>query len=412
VPCIYRAPALILVIGAVPQPPGSDLPEPEYRQRIIQTVLADEGFLRLSLSGAKSPCPWRKASVRPVEVRRRRQWQFSYLDQRQDTTQNLDGDAAAIALEELLGHPFTHIHLQSAAADLHVRITKKGRALVSHAKPSRPGAAASLSHNRDKNYLLPPRSDDPLLHVLGILDSTGKVRPTMQDKFRQINQFLNLLAPLVAPQGDLRLIDGGCGSAYLTFAAYHYLRHTLQRQVHATGVDRNAELVLKSEKLRDDLGWDGPQFQAAAVDEFDPEQKPNIVLSLHACDTATDEVIAQGVRWGSDLILAAPCCQHELRPQLERPPFAALRDGILKQRSAEILTDAARAQILRTLGYRTDIVEFIDTQHTPKNLMIRAVKTGPAGDVDAVQAYKELRDFWGITPSLERLLAPQLAPYL
>lgn len=360
-------------------------------------------FLRLTLSGAVrgQEVPWVKVTVRPVRVKGERRLQFSYFDGKKDISKNLAGEAARAKLEELLALPFSHIHVQAASGDLHVRITKKGKALISRGKPSRPEAEPDLAHDRRKRY--PLSEADPFLQAIGVTDRTGRVRGTMRGKFHQINQFLSLLEPVLpSREGTLYIVDCGCGKAYLTFAAYHYLNDVLVRPTRVVGVDQDEEVIAKAVALRDQLAWEGMEFHVARIADFVPEARPDIVLSLHACDTATDEALAQGVKWESEVILAAPCCQHELHDQLHADLFRpVLRHGILKERMADLLTDTFRALLLRIAGYRTEVVEFVDPEHTAKNLMLRAVRGLPPGDARFLQEYQELKAFWEVTPALE-----------
>jgi SAM-dependent methyltransferase len=304
--------------------------------------------------------------------------------------------------------------VQTTLEDLHIRITKKGKILFKRAKPSQPNTQPNHKHNRVKRYPLSDNHPDTFLQSLGIMDHNGRVRPPMRNKFKQINAFLYNLQPFIPDTNEtLTLVDCGCGSAYLTFAAYHYLNNIQNIPARFIGIDRNPSLIAKCRDLAHELGWTDLTFHIANIAEFTPQTPPNIVFSLHACDTATDDAIARAVQWNSPVILAAPCCQHELRSQLNASIFApVMAHGILKGRTADILTDTCRAQILRILGYRTDVTEFIDSKHTPKNLLIRAKKTSQQGDKTLVQEYCTLRDFWRIQPSLERLLSVELAPLL
>ncbi len=203
----------------------------------------------------------------------------------------------------------------------------------------------------------------------------------------------------------MRIVDCGCGKAYLTFAAYHHLAHARGLPTHLVGVDVNEELIGRVRELRDRLGWGELEFRVARIAEFSPEGRPDVVLSLHACDTATDEAIARGVEWRARVVLAAPCCQHELHNRLEAPEFRAVtRHGILRERQADLVTDALRAAALRVMGYRTSVIEFVDPEATAKNLMIRAELTSRPGHRDAVREYRELKEFWRVCPAIERLL--------
>jgi SAM-dependent methyltransferase len=326
-------------------------------------------------------------------------------------------DDALSNLDELLALPFQHLNLQSISGDMHVRVTRKGRVLVSKGKASIQRGKLKLAHDRIKDRPLPVNESNEFLRAIGVSDKSGKVRPGMRAKFRQINEFIRLIEE-VMPQRELEgqpmdIVDCGCGNAYLTFAAYHYINHIKGMSARVAGIDSNAEIIEKCRSLSNSLGWDGLEFHTSQIVDFEPATPPGVVLSLHACDTATDEAIAQGIIWNSNVIVAAPCCQHELHDRIQAPAFQPiLRHGILKQRTADILTDAFRALVLRIMGYRTDVVQFVSPEHTSKNLMIRAVKGLPPGDGTHVREYEELKKFWSVSPIIEELLGERFRRYL
>ena len=211
----------------------------------------------------------------------------------------------------------------------------------------------------------------------------------------------------------LHIVDCGCGNAYLSFAIYYYLNHMLHVPVQLVGIDVNRALIeRRSKQVRNlGLGWRDLTFETARIGEYNPAQPPDIVLALHACDTATDEALAQAVKWQSKMILAVPCCHHHLQQQLGRqPPLLrpVYRHGILKERLGDVLTDALRALLLQIVGYRAEVIQFISSEHTDKNLMIRAVRTGAPG-ASLVSEYKELTAFFEVRPFLQELLAQELA---
>jgi SAM-dependent methyltransferase len=381
----------------------------DYRSALREAVAAEGSFLRLAAGGAQrgQEIPWVKAEVRPVKVKGRRRLEFSYFDGSKNISKNYARAESRRELEELLALPFRHFHLQSTEGDLHVRVTKKGRALIRREKAKHPEREPDLVHDRVKEYPIPADAPDGFLQTIGIMDRQGRVRGTMHAKFRQINQFLKLMGEVFRPEelgdGGVEIVDCGCGSAYLTFAAYHYFSHLI-------GVDADREIIEKCRELHQSLGWEGMEFHVSAIAEFSPERPPDLVLSLHACDTATDEAIAQGIRWGSSSIFAAPCCQHELHSQLAALTFRpVLRHGILKERTADILTDAFRALVLRIMGYRTDVVEFVSPEHTSKNLLIRAKRALRPGDRRLIGEYRDLKRFWDVEPCLERLVGEEFA---
>jgi hypothetical protein len=393
----------------------------EERQKdlVREAVLNEETFLRLTATGKQrgEHLPWARVVARPVEVRGRRRTQFSYFDGKKDITKNYFGDLLREKLDELLVLPFRQFHVQSTDADLYLRVTRKGGATVTRGKPSLAGRAPALAHDRSKSYPISPEGSGEFLQAIGLAGPSGRVRAAMQGKFRQINEFVGMMAETLAvesrSQTPLEIVDCGCGNAYLTFAAYHYLNHLRGASARVTGVDVQEDIIEKCLELRDALGWEGLAFHPSRIAEFSPATQPHLVLSLHACDTATDDAIAQGIRWGSEVILAAPCCQHELHEQLDAPVLRPLlRHGILKQRTADILTDAFRALVLRIMGYRTDVVQFVDPEHTAKNLMIRARKGLKPGDSRFLREYEELKAFWQVEPHIEKLLGDSLTRHL
>lgn len=387
----------------------------DYRQTVRALALDEQTFVRLTLKGKLrgGESPWRMIVVRPVLVKGRRQLQFSYFDERRDITKNYYGPQAAERLDEALAIPFSTIHLQSTAEDVVVQVTKKGKPIFHRSAPAAQ-RAPDLAHNRDKELPLPADQPDPFLQTIGIMNDQGQVRPAMRDKFAQINEFLKLLEHTgelrAAEHGPLQILDCGCGSAYLTFATHHYLNAVRGIPANLVGVDLNAEVVRKSAQHGQQLGLEGVCFRTSAIIGYQPDPPPDIVLALHACDTATDEAIAQGVLSGARLIVCVPCCHHDLNRQIEPvDPFRPLlRHGILKQRMADLLTDTFRALILRIMGYRTDVIEFVSSEHTDRNLMIRAVRRAPPGEPPFAQEYADLKRFWGVTPYLETLLGERL----
>jgi SAM-dependent methyltransferase len=234
----------------------------------------------------------------------------------------------------------------------------------------------------------------------------------MQGKFAQINEILKL----VDATGELErfgktpidVLDCGCGSSYLTFAAYHYLNHIRGIPARLAGVDINAGLIEKCAAQAAELRFGDICFTHSPIVDYQPDQPPDLVIALHACDTATDEAIAQAIRWNAQMLVCAPCCHHDLNEQIIADAAEVfrpvLRHGILKQRMADILTDAFRALALRIVGYRTDVIEFVASEHTAKNLMIRAVRTAEPGDWQFVGEYNQLKQFWNVTPYIEKLL--------
>jgi hypothetical protein len=285
-----------------------------------------------------------------------------------------------------------------------------------------------LAHDRQKRVPLPSGKRDEYLVAVGIMTPEGRVKAERYDKFRQVNEFLRLLGQTVSagdgeqrpegpegPEGQLpdSIVDLGCGNAYLTFATYHYFRDLLAHPVAMCGVDVSGDLLEGHRAKTARLGWEGLTFVAGTISDFSPARPPDLVLALHACDTATDDAIARTIGWRSRLLLSVPCCHHDLQQQLrKREDATALkpvyRYGVLAERLGDVVTDTLRALILRICGYRCDVVQFVSPEHTAKNLMIRATRTGRIGDPVAVEEYLRLRAFLGVTPYLERILGDEL----
>lgn len=386
------------------------MPEPDHKSVVRGEVFEERTFLGLTLSKRlrDDDTPWSKVTVRPVLVRGRRALQFAYFDGKKGITQNFFGAEAAAELDEVLALPFGQLHVRATSGDLQVLISRKGQVHLSKSRPTYHDEAPVLDHDHQKHQPLPASGRDPFLKAARIVNKSGKIRAAMRGKYNQVNEFLRIIDQVVddaAREEPVRIADCGCGSAHLTFAAFHYLNHVRGVAARVEGVDTNEELIAKCVGLRDRLGWEGLDFRVCSIAGFRPDRPPEVVLSLHACDTATDEALAQGVRWGSRVILAAPCCQHELHHRLEAEPLRALvRHGILRERLADIVTDAFRALALRIMGYRTDVIEFVDAESTAKNLMIRAVFGPRPGDAAPVREYNDLKAFWEVTPALEEML--------
>ena len=393
----------------------------DYKQQVRAKILARDSLVRAVFSGEQkgASLPWTKVVVRPVEIKGELHLQFSYFDEKKDITKNHLEDAAA-KVDELLALPFRNIFVESSAGNLQVNISKKGKALVSEPK-STATPVADLSHDHQKNRLLSAENAEPFLKAVGIMTSDDKIRADMQRKFKQINEFLRLVDETDSFQAlseqPVHVVDFGCGNAYLTFAIYYYLHDILKLDAHVTGVDIKADLIESHQQKTKSLGWSQLNFVVGQIADYKPEVIPNVVIALHACDTATDDALAQGIQWDSKLIVCAPCCQHELQEQMShiRMPTSLLpvfHDGILFERMGDILTDTFRANILRIMGYRTDVTQFVPIEHTAKNLMIRSVKTSPAGNMRWVDEYKNLKSFWQVTPYLEKVLGEFYVRYL
>jgi len=395
----------------------------DYKQKVRERILNKETFARAVFSGQQKSAElaWIKVVVRPVEIKGEVHVQFSYFDEKKDISKNYSFSEAASHVDELLVLPFRNIFVESATGSLQVNISKKGKSLVNERR-SAALPVIDLAHNREKSRLLSAENARPFLEAAGIMTQDGRIKSDMQRKFKQINEFLRLVDETASFSDfdgrPLHVVDFGCGNAYLTFAMYYYLREILNLDAHVTGVDLKADLIERHQEKARKLGWNQLDFQVGHIADFQPEQIPDMVVALHACDTATDDALAQGLRWDSKIIVCAPCCQHDLQAQMAKAPVpeslaSVLGHGILFERMGDILTDTFRATLLRIMGYRTDVTQFVPIEHTAKNLMIRSVKVSPPGKNPRwLEEYKNLKTFWQVTPYLERILGEEHTQFL
>ncbi len=390
--------------------------------RVRALLLDDERLVRAVAAGRQRGAEprWRRVELRYVDLKAGRHLQVTSYDATQAFTANHTGDAAAEAVDVLLAEPFGNWHVHTATEQLQLRVTKKREAMVHVAAAEPVGQAEVHAHDRPKSRLLP--EDDPVLAALGISDAHGRVKPSRQAKYRQVEEFLRSLGAAVddataagalrEPTEDepLQVVDLGCGNAYLTFAAHRYLSAVRGLPVRVVGVDVKQQSLDHNSAVARTLGVAGEAtFVQGTIGEVSLAVRPDVVLALHACDTATDDALAQAVRWEAPLVLAAPCCHHDVAAQLRSAappaPYSSLvRDGILRERFADTLTDALRAATLRLEGYRVDVMEFVESRHTPRNTLLRAVRTGPGRADDARRELDELVGSWRVRPRLRDLL--------
>lgn len=390
----------------------------------VRSILLDDAVLVRAVGSGRirgQETKWRRVELRWVDLKAGRQLQVTAYDDTQAFTSNHPvGDAARDAVDDLLDEPFANWHVETATEQHQVKVTRKQEAFW-HTAERTEEAEPQREHDRAKQRLLP--EDDPVLTALGISDAQGKVKPTKQAKYRQVEEFLRLLEAgiteamksgrLRKPTADdpLRVVDLGCGNAYLTFAAHRYLSHVRGLPVHLTGVDVKEQSARHNSGVAEALGITADtDFVVGGIADAVLERTPEVVLALHACDTATDEALARAVGWEASLVLAAPCCHHDIAAQMRRnptpSPYAMVtRHGILRERFADTLTDALRAGLLRLQGYRVEVMEFVESQHTPRNTMLRAVRSGKkVTGGSARKEYTDLVEAWAVEPRLATLL--------
>ena len=373
----------------------------EVAKRITQ-----DDFVRAVLSGRRRNMQpeCERIDIKPVMIKDEIKLQIISSDGRQATTKNVDLD---FNFADLLHSGFANLQADSTSESYSIRISKKDEALVAVGKVK---LERVLNHDRVKHRLL--AENNPIFKALDMSDVLGRIKPGKMDKYKQVEEFLRLLAPTIEgeikDQDSLSVVDLGCGHAYLTFGVLEYFKDKY-KNVSVLGVDERVDSKDHNEKVAAKLKVDA-KFLAAKIAET-PAQKVDIAIALHACDTATDDAITWAVNNEAKVIMVAPCCMHELQTQVKEAPepWAMLtKYGLVKERLVDLMTDSLRAQILKLLGYRVDIVEFIGGEHTARNIMIRAVRTGAAvQDLDR-QRYEKMVKDWQITPYLSKLLSAKL----
>ncbi|MGH3498515.1 MAG: class I SAM-dependent methyltransferase [Nocardioidaceae bacterium] len=404
------------------------VPLDEALAQVRARLLDSEHLVRALASGRRRhhQTRWRRVEIRPVQLKGGRRLQVVTYDETQAFTRTLEPGSATATVDEVLSAPFAHWHVEHRAGDgalvtTQIRVTKRGDAQVSTRSVAVPPEVVEVGgHDRVKQRLLAPH--DPFLVAVGVSDHRGVVKPSRQAKYRQVEEFLRLLGPAIdeaAAGGDLpvpgaadalRVVDLGCGNAYLTFAAYRYLTEVRGYTVQMLGIDTKETSALRNTGLAASLGCaEQLRFATGRIGDVTVDPAPHVALALHACDTATDDALAQAIAWQAPVVLSAPCCHHYLQTQLRErgapAPYTLLtRDGILRERLADTLTDALRAALVRMSGYHVDVVQFVESRHTPRNTLLRGVRTR-AGDASGVsEEYAALVAQWHVQPKLAELL--------
>ena len=311
-----------------------------------------------------------------------------------------------------MSHDYRQLQAESTQYTASVLVSKKGTVTVKKKARATEAKQADMTHNRTKQYLLPEGEPVPFLVKLGVMTPEGKVVKAKYDKFRQINRFLEFIediTPVLARDREITMIDFGCGKSYLTFAMYYYLHERKGYDLRITGLDLKEDVIAHCNRLAKEFGYEKLNFLTGDIADYEGVTQVDLVVTLHACDTATDYALAKAVAWNARAILSVPCCQHELNRQIKNEVLQpVLRYGLLKERMAALITDGLRASMLEEQGYRVQVLEFIDMEHTPKNILLRAVKEPEKiRRGDAAGKQEELERCMAslhVTPTLEKLL--------
>lgn len=410
-------------------------------EEIIQFLagILNRDFIRAVFSNPRVKDNVVKAKLRPMEQKGELLFQLGSFTKTQAFHKNLTVEETKDELAKLL-EEFRQVQVETVSEDITVLISKKGKATIKRKRKKVQAKAADLSHNRKKKYILEEGIVVPFLQDLGVMTQDGKIVRTKMDKFRQINRFLEFvedILPQLDKDRELTLLDFGCGKSYLTFAMYYYLHELKGYDIRIIELDLKTDVILHCNELAKKYGYEKLTFLVGDIADYEGVDQVDMVVTLHACDTATDYALAKAVGWNAKVILSVPCCQHEVNKQLEKQrnlhsgkmksktevmevsemlgdQLASMEEvlgpimdyGLLRERFAALVTDGLRAKRLESEGYETQVLEFIDMEHTPKNILLRAVKKGSP----AAKSRKEADDcerFLKIQPTLSMLLAEQ-----
>lgn len=374
---------------------------------LIREVILKEKLIAATFSGPaeKKHQPY-KITLRPLKLKQGGFYQITEHFSDKALHKNLSPPACIDLIQEQLLVQYKQAVLLCVDKNYQILKGAKGNYKLLERPPTK--ALPAMAHNRSKQYLLQEGNPIPFLVALGIMNSEGKVHAQKRDKFKQINRFLEIVSDILpATEGQcLRVLDFGCGKAYLTFSLYHYLSHLRGIPIEMRGIDLKTEVIARCQALADELGYTGLRFVREDIHSYNPKGKIDLMVSLHACDTATDAALEKAIAWKADAILCVPCCQHEVFKQIANPTLGPiLEHGILKEKFSALVTDAARGKLLEYAGYSVQIMEFIDPEHTPKNILIRAVRTASdQRNLQSLAAYKNFAHMLGIFPALEKKL--------
>lgn len=384
----------------------------------LLTEILNIDFIRAVISNPRDKTGIIKIKARPLEKKGELFFQLESFTRTQAFHENLSGTDACRRLTEYMGQ-FGQMQIETVQEECTVLVSKKGKVTIKRKRRQKAAAPADRSHNRKKHYILEEGIPVPFLQDLGVMTEEGKIVRTKTDKFRQINRFLEFvedILPRLDKGRELTILDFGCGKSYLTFAMYYYLHDLKGYDIRIIGLDLKSEVIARCGKLAEKYGYEKLTFLEGDIADYDGVDQVDMVVTLHACDTATDYALAKAMGWGAEVILSVPCCQHELNAQFaeggeqtqeqtkRESCLAPVMDyGLLRERFAALATDGLRAKYLESAGYETQVLEFIDMEHTPKNILIRAVKSGKE-NVKAAEEIKKCIQFLGVSPALGRLL--------
>ena len=383
---------------------------------LVEKIINEESLIYAIFSGVRNKAEktFNKVSVKKVIIKNEVKHQFEYFYDKNVEHKNLDKEETKAEINKYFQSYFKQALINTVDSDYHILINKK--AISKIVKKAASKKDSEVSHNRKKKYILNEGEKTPFLIELGIMTQEGKIVNSKYDKFKQINRYLELVSdciPYLDKSKTLRIIDFGCGKAYLTFALYDYLVLKMGYNVEIVGLDLKENVIEFCSDLSKKLSFENLRFVQGDIKGFTQFKEVDMVISLHACNTATDDALATAVNWGAKVILAVPCCQHELLKKIKNNAmFPMLKFGIIKEKLSSLITDSLRANVLEIMGYRTQVLEFIDMEHTPKNIMIRAFFEDTQNIDKVVKEYKQFKIQWQISPYIEEAFGKKLTDKL
>ncbi len=388
----------------------------ENISELMNTATNEENIIYAIFSGVRKNVEktFNKVTIKKVVIKNETKHQFEYFYDKNVEHKNLNNDETITEMCELIETYCKQAIIHTVESDYQVLVNKKGKSRILKKKPTRKFEVTS--HNKKKNYILNEGDKTPFLIELGIMTKDGKIVNSKYDKFKQINRYLELVSdciPYLDKNKTIRIIDFGCGKAYLTFALYDYLVLKMGYNVEIVGLDLKENVIKFCSDLAQKLSYDDLRFEQGDIKGFNQFSDVDMVISLHACNTATDEALAKAVNWGAKVILAVPCCQHEFLKKIKNDKMIPMmKYGIIKEKLASLLTDSVRANVLEIMGYRTQVLEFIDMEHTPKNIMIRAFFDDNSNIDKVLKEYKQFKEEWNVSPYIEEAFGKKLTDRL
>ena len=372
---------------------------------LVNFVFDKETFISATLSNPKDKKYYKKLEIKLINIKLTNVYQFIYYTDTQVFHKNLSYSEVISTFKTEILDNYKNAQIFTSLNDYSLFSNRLKEVSIKKLKPSK--VKVNQTNNRQKNYILPEDTFIPFLYELGIVSQEGKMHNSKYSKFKQVNRYLEFIDDIIDSfdkTKTINIVDFGCGKSYLTFATHYYFKEIKKLDVNIIGLDLKKDVINDCNNIVRKYNLKGIKFLTGDIKDYISENKVDMVISLHACDTATDYALHQAIKWESKVIFAVPCCQHEVNKQIKSNSLEAINDyGLIQERIASLLTDLTRAELLKSQGYKTQVLEFIDLEHTPKNILIRAVLTNNK-DTNALNKINELKKEFNYTLTLEKLL--------